>query len=138
MATQTDFAKGVAVLRGAGVEFIIVGGVARRIRNDARRLLLLNRGGWSYDGAVMFRHYWMISCVLGFFIGVGTVEAAGGNWKLVWSDEFDKAGLPDATKWDYETGFIRNDEAQYYTRARPENARVENGMLIIEARKEHF
>src|SRR5207302_3388306 len=61
-----------------------------------------------------------------------------GNWKLVWSDEFDKAGLPDATKWDYESGFIRNNEAQYYTRARPENARVENGMLIIEARKEHF
>lgn len=62
----------------------------------------------------------------------------GSDWKLVWSDEFDKPGLPDATKWTFETGFIRNDEQQYYTRERKENARVENGMLVIEARKEHF
>jgi beta-glucanase (GH16 family) len=60
------------------------------------------------------------------------------DWKLVWSDEFDKPGLPDASKWSYETGFVRNYEAQYYTRARKENARVEDGMLIIEARKERF
>ncbi len=58
------------------------------------------------------------------------------DWKLVWSDEFDRPGLPDPAKWNYEEGFIRNNEAQYYTRARSENARVENGMLIIEARKE--
>lgn len=60
------------------------------------------------------------------------------EWKLVWSDEFDKPGLPDPAKWDYESGFVRNNEAQYYTRERKENARVENGMLIIEARKERF
>jgi beta-glucanase (GH16 family) len=60
------------------------------------------------------------------------------QWKLVWSDEFEKAGAPDAAKWDYEEGFIRNNEAQYYTRDRRENARVENGMLVIEARKERF
>jgi beta-glucanase (GH16 family) len=60
------------------------------------------------------------------------------DWKLVWSDEFDKPGLPDPAKWDYEAGFIRNREAQYYTRARKENARVEDGMLIIEARKERL
>jgi beta-glucanase (GH16 family) len=64
--------------------------------------------------------------------------AAASDWKLVWSDEFDKPGLPDATKWAYETGFIRNNEQQYYTRERKENARVENGVLVIEARKEHF
>jgi beta-glucanase (GH16 family) len=67
-----------------------------------------------------------------------TIPALAGDWKLVWSDEFDKPGLPDAAKWNYEVGFIRNNEAQYYTRARSENARVENGMLIIEARKEPF
>jgi beta-glucanase (GH16 family) len=58
------------------------------------------------------------------------------GWKLVWADEFDKPGLPDPAKWNYEEGFIRNNEDQYYTRARKENARVEDGMLIIEARKE--
>ncbi|HVR34631.1 MAG TPA: glycoside hydrolase family 16 protein [Methylomirabilota bacterium] len=35
-------------------------------------------------------------------------------------------------------GFIRNQEAQYYTAGRTENARVEGGRLIIEARKERF
>jgi beta-glucanase (GH16 family) len=60
------------------------------------------------------------------------------QWKLVWSDEFDRPGLPDASHWDYESGYIRNDERQYYTRARSENARVENGTLVIEARKERY
>src|SRR6516165_8909099 len=74
-------------------------------------------------------------------IGFGLLMAAsvyGSEWKLVWTDEFNNPGLPDPAKWNYEEGFIRNNEAQYYTRARPENARVENGMLIIEARKERF
>jgi beta-glucanase (GH16 family) len=63
---------------------------------------------------------------------------SGRQWKLVWSDEFDYQGLPDPKKWDYEEGFIRNGESQYYTRDRLENARVENGMLIIEGRKEDY
>jgi beta-glucanase (GH16 family) len=67
-----------------------------------------------------------------------TLSSHASDWQLVWSDEFDKPGLPDTIKWNYETGFIRNNEAQYYTRERKENARVENGMLVIEARKEHF
>src|SRR5262249_55283203 len=41
-------------------------------------------------------------------------------------------------KWNYETGYLRNHERQFYTRARQENARVENGLLIIEARKERY
>lgn len=60
------------------------------------------------------------------------------RWRLVWADEFDVDGLPDSARWTYEEGLIRNNEAQYYTRARPENARVEDGALIIESRKEQF
>lgn len=59
-------------------------------------------------------------------------------WKLVWSDEFDRDGLPDQAKWDHEVGFIRNREMQYYTARRLENARCEDGKLIIEARKERM
>ena len=59
-------------------------------------------------------------------------------WQLVFSDEFDGSGLPDASKWDYEVGMLRNNEAQYYTRGRIENARVEDGHLVIEARKEAY
>ncbi len=55
------------------------------------------------------------------------------NWKLVWSDEFDKNGAPDPTKWKFETGFARNEELQWY---QPQNARCEKGMLVIEAKQE--
>jgi len=64
--------------------------------------------------------------------------ALAKDWKLVWADEFDYEGLPDPKKWDYEEGFVRNNEAQFYTRARKENARVENGMLVIEGRREKY
>jgi beta-glucanase (GH16 family) len=60
----------------------------------------------------------------------------GQTRRLVWSDEFDVPGLPDSAKWSYEEGFVRNKEAQFYTQARPENARVEGGCLVIESRKE--
>ncbi len=67
---------------------------------------------------------------------ISCVSEREKKWKLVWSDEFDYTGLPDSTKWGYEEGFIRNNEAQYYTSNRTENARVENGTLIIEARRD--
>ena len=60
------------------------------------------------------------------------------GWKLVWSEEFDKGTAPDPAVWNYEHGFVRNHENQFYTNKRSENVRIENGMLVIEARKEHF
>lgn len=72
------------------------------------------------------------------FITILAGAAQAGEWKLVWSDEFDYEGLPDKTKWDYEEGFIRNEEMQYYTRERSENVRVADGALVIEGRKETF
>jgi len=58
--------------------------------------------------------------------------------KLIWSDEFGYKGLPDSTKWSFEKGFVRNNEPQYYTNSRLENARVEGGNLIITAIKEDY
>ena len=59
---------------------------------------------------------------------------------LVWSDEFSRPGLPDESKWGYDTAFNRrgwhNDEKQYYSARRKKNARVAGGRLIIEARHE--
>jgi beta-glucanase (GH16 family) len=53
---------------------------------------------------------------------------------LVWSDEFDKNGKPDTTKWNYDIGDggWGNNELQFYTNEL-KNARIENGILIIEA-----
>jgi len=77
---------------------------------------------------------WRASClVLAFAFPLKAAE-----WKLVWSDEFDKPGLPDPAKWTYEQGFVRNNELQFYTAGRKENARVENGLLILETRKENW
>ncbi len=60
------------------------------------------------------------------------------QWQQVWSDEFDYTGLPDSTKWNYDVGGNGwgNNELEYYTEKRSENARVQNGNLVIEARKE--
>ena len=58
--------------------------------------------------------------------------------KLVWADEFNYTGLPDSTKWNYDVGGDGwgNGEAEYYTLKQLKNARVENGLLIIEAHKD--
>ena len=62
--------------------------------------------------------------------------------KLIWSDEFDTPGNPDNTKWNYDLGDgcpnvcgWGNNEAEFYTQ-NLKNARIENGMLIIEAHKD--
>lgn len=69
-------------------------------------------------------------------------KVAPKGLKLVWSDEFNYTGLPDSTHWGYDLGDgcpnvcgWGNNELQYYTRDR-KNARTENGMLIVEARRE--
>ncbi|MBN2366703.1 MAG: glycosyl hydrolase family protein [Calditrichaeota bacterium] len=61
----------------------------------------------------------------------------GSEWKLVWADEFEGQGLPDTSKWTFDIGNWGwgNNEPQFYTEYRIENARQENGHLIIEARK---
>lgn len=60
------------------------------------------------------------------------------DWQLVWADEFNQDGLPNPQWWDFEEGSLRNNELQYYTVEREENARIENGLLIIEARKDGY
>jgi beta-glucanase (GH16 family) len=71
---------------------------------------------------------------------VSSAPIAG--WTLVWSDEFSNAGLPNAKKWTYDTERNRlgwwNNEKQYYSSGRLENSRVQDGKLIIEARRERL
>ena len=76
--------------------------------------------------------YWFIP----FLLLTAQVKAA--DWKLVWSDEFDGTALNTAN-WSPEIGTGTdgwgNQEAQFYT-DRPENLRVEDGNLVIEAVKD--
>jgi beta-glucanase (GH16 family) len=57
--------------------------------------------------------------------------------RLIWGDEFNYTGEPDTTKWNYDLGGHGwgNNELQYYTN-NSKNVRVENGNLVIEARKD--
>ncbi|TGE21591.1 glycosyl hydrolase family protein [Hymenobacter aquaticus] len=89
------------------------------------------------------------------------VGRAGGRWllllllaclgpraasaqTLVWEENFDGSNInPDTWTFDFGDGCERalcgwgNQELQYYT-SRPENARLDNGNLRIEARREAF
>jgi len=66
----------------------------------------------------------------------------GRTKTIVWSDEFDYAGLPDANRWTYDTEGNStgwgNNESQYYTNGRPENVEVRDGFLTITAIKEEY
>ena len=69
-------------------------------------------------------------------------DKPNGTKTLVWSDEFDINGLPNASKWSYDTagndGGWGNNELEFYTQARLKNAEVKDGYLYITARKEEY
>lgn len=67
------------------------------------------------------------------FTACGEQPAEYEGWTLVWHDEFSKDGAPDPESWTFEKGFVRNHELQWYQEA---NARCEDGLLIIEGRRE--
>lgn len=56
------------------------------------------------------------------------------GYRLLWSEEFDNDGQVDTTRWNFEQGYKRNHELQWY---QEENASVQKGLLCIEARAEN-
>ncbi|WP_294324639.1 glycoside hydrolase family 16 protein [uncultured Chryseobacterium sp.] len=82
----------------------------------------------------------IIGGILLFSVSGCVSSKTAAERKLIWNDEFSKDGLPDASKWNYDIGGhgFGNEESQFYTKERLENARVENGKLIIEAKKENW
>lgn len=52
---------------------------------------------------------------------------------LVWAEEFNIDGAPNEKMWNYEEGFVRNNEDQWYQK---ENAYQKDGLLVIECKKE--
>lgn len=67
-----------------------------------------------------------------------------GRWTLVWNDEFNGSEI-NKDNWTYDIGIGNNgnnngwgnNELQYYT-DRTDNARIEDGNLVIEAKKENY
>lgn len=76
---------------------------------------------------------------------ISSCQKSEKKWNLVWSDEFDYDGFPDSTKWSCDVGDgcpelcgWGNNELQYYTDNRNENARVQDGVLTIEVHQEEY
>ena len=69
------------------------------------------------------------------------IYIGGGEYTLVWSDEFNYTGAPDSSKWSYEVGTGNggwgNNEVQTYTN-RLDNSSVQDGSLKITAKKEQY
>ena len=89
-------------------------------------------------GALLVLAYLLAACVPVSGGPTPTPIAAPPGWKLVWHDEFDGDAI-DTSNWTYDLGGggWGNGEAQFYT-SRPENARVADGLLTIEARQEKY
>jgi beta-glucanase (GH16 family) len=87
----------------------------------------------------------MISCakkenILPDFVPIAEVpKVYGFESNPFWSDEFEGNGLPDPSKWGYDVGGSGwgNNELQYYT-STANNVNVNEGLLIITAKKETF
>ena len=71
-------------------------------------------------------------------IELETAQITEREWTMVWQDEFDEANI-DESKWNFVQGGggYGNQELQNYTN-RSENARIEDGKLVIQARKENY
>lgn len=110
-------------------------------KDSANRILLLRSPKWRPT----------LLLVLALCSGVGTLLWANPTGEqnypeseshdsvqkedlvLVWQDEFGQDGVPNPSNWNYEYGFVRNQELQWY---QAQNAFCKNGSLIIEARCE--
>jgi beta-glucanase (GH16 family) len=62
-----------------------------------------------------------------------SISVPSGYSKLTWHDEFDVDGAPSSVNWGYETGFVRNNELQWY---QSKNAVVSDGLLVITGKRE--
>lgn len=60
-------------------------------------------------------------------------DPENSGYVLVWQDEFDEFGKVDPAKWNFEKGFVRNQELQWYEE---DNAVLNNGNLVITAKRE--
>lgn len=65
--------------------------------------------------------------------GVPDDHTLEGGYKLLWHDEFNGTGAPNAEMWRFEEGFQRNEEDQWYKK---ENAEMKENALVFTAKQE--
>ena len=62
-----------------------------------------------------------------------TTPPAFDGMQLIWNDEFNVNGAPNTANWKPETGFVRNQELQYY---QLKNATCTSGVLLLTAKRD--
>lgn len=90
---------------------------------------------------VKFKKYLVLFLVAAIIASLLPPEiSTAATWNLVWNDEFDGNSL-NTNNWVYDigtgSGGWGNNELQYYTN-RTDNVKVENGNLVITAKKENY
>ena len=93
-----------------------------------------------FVSAQMFsRPQWRITALTILAIILALPLQAQFTTNEIWSDEFNYSGSPDSGKWDFDIGGggWGNNELQHYT-SRTDNARVQNGALVINAKLENY
>ena len=100
--------------------------------NDYTEDSLVFTTGFGNTSAVVFA-YKHSGEEAGYVDGLSLFYESASGSVLVWSDEFDGTGELDPALWGYETGFVRNEELQWY---QEDNAVREDGFLVIEGRTE--
>ncbi|NLR82369.1 carbohydrate-binding protein [Chitinophaga eiseniae] len=96
--------------------------------NYSRTALKLTVAGAELDSAN----------VASYTVKGNVVFEGNPNWTLVFADEFNTNGIPDASKWKIDPhpkGWI-NGEQEVYTDSTHDNARVRNGNLVITGKKD--
>jgi beta-glucanase (GH16 family) len=73
------------------------------------------------------------SALLLFVFNFSFAQQLPSGYQLVWQEEFEKEGAVSDENWNFEKGFVRNNEMQWYQEA---NASQKGGMLFIEGRRE--
>jgi beta-glucanase (GH16 family) len=67
------------------------------------------------------------------------MASSKADYKLIWSDEFDKAKI-DARTWKHETnpGVVYDAQQKQFYTDKPDNSFIKDGNLIIRVLKEHY
>lgn len=100
----------------------------------------------NYKNKMKAKYVFLMSFVLVAFLVISScttdeTQTVAKFTNLIMQDEFDVEGAPNSEIWSYNIGTgdngWGNNELQYYT-DRSENVTVQNGVLLITARKEDF
>jgi beta-glucanase (GH16 family) len=77
----------------------------------------------------------VLACAQNPFMPDNSQPEKRKGMNLVFNEEFNYTGKPDSTIWNYEKGFVRNNELQWY---QADNANVKGGRLLIEGKRTDF